>query len=285
MALLMVSKGKYKNSAAIANGILYITRTRKNENRRNELVSYGARGASDNPLEAIQQFKVVQQNFKESNYIGSRIFHETLLLDELDLTLLNYDHKHIHNYAECCAFYYYLRGFQVVFAVHWDQEKKYHIHFVGNAVSYMNGLKWEASYTPTREQHHINCLMWYHRTFIVPQQNIVQPISFDYSLRKTNSCLPEKKKKYYVVAKGRNCGIYEDYTDALNQIERYSNAVWKACTSLEEAYYYLEQNLEYRNYYVISIWGFSKSFAEYHSFMNFLNIFKDKYPLKLSEDV
>lgn len=91
MALLMVSKGAYTNSSAITNSILYITRTRKNENRRNELVSYGARGASDNPVEAIQQFKVVQQKYREPNNIGMRIFHETLHLSETDLALLNYD--------------------------------------------------------------------------------------------------------------------------------------------------------------------------------------------------
>ena len=279
----MVSKGAYTNPSAITNNIGYITRTRKNEDRKNELLCYGTRGVSYNPVEAIQQFKIVQQRYREPNYIGSRVFHETLHLNESDLALLNYDQTHIYNYAESCAYYYYSLGFQIVFAVHWDQEKKYHIHFVGNAVSFVNGLKWKRSYTPTRQQHHIYCLMWYHRTFVNPQSNIVQPISFDYSLRQTATCLQmTEKKKYYVIAKGKNCGIYEDYTDALCQIEHYPNAVWRSCTSLAEAYYYLEQHLDPGESYQISIWGFSRYFEEYHAFMNFLNIFKERYPLKLS---
>ena len=42
MALLMVSPGEYENPQATTNNIKYITRTRENEKRRADLVSYGA---------------------------------------------------------------------------------------------------------------------------------------------------------------------------------------------------------------------------------------------------
>lgn len=113
MALLMVSPGKYENSSATTNNIKYITRTRVNEKRRTDLVSYGARGVSVNPALAIEQFKKVQIHYK-GKYIGKRIFHETLLLDETDLTMLNYDIRHIHAYADRCAYFYYSLGFQVI---------------------------------------------------------------------------------------------------------------------------------------------------------------------------
>ena len=59
MALLMVSHGGYKNQGSITNGIRYITRTRTNEDRKTDLLAYGAVGASRLPEAAIEQFKIV----------------------------------------------------------------------------------------------------------------------------------------------------------------------------------------------------------------------------------
>lgn len=279
MALLMVSPGEYINPQAITNNIKYITRTRVNEKRRGELLSYGARGVSNIPQLAIEEFKRVQQNFRDSKYVGKRIFHETLHLNENDLTLLKYDPKHIYAYAYRCAYYYYCLGFQVMFAVHWNQEKKFHIHFVGNAVSFVNGLKWEAAYKETREEHHKYYLWWYHKTYIEPLNYVIQPISFDYRFNQSTNFATSIEKNYYVVARGEKCGIYEDYYDCLSQTKNYLNALWRVCSSLESAYHYLIHNLEFRNYYEIRIRGFRRWFQEYHSFLNFLNILKDRYYL------
>lgn len=279
MALLMVSPGEYENPQATTNNIKYITRTRENEKRRADLVSYGARGVSVNPILAVEQFKKVQRYYRDSKYIGKRIFHETLLLDEEDLTKLNYDIRHIHAYADRCAYFYYSLGFQVMFAVHWDQEKKFHIHFVGNAVSYMNGHKWVDSYDRIRENHHKYCLWWYHKTYIEPACQITQPISFDYEFQPFTNISAGVEKKYYVVAKGKKCGIYEDYYDCQTQIENYPNALWRVCPSLALAYDYLIQNLEICDCYEIKIRGFSWRFQEYHSFLDFLNRFKNRYDL------
>jgi len=279
MALLMVSPGEYVNPQATTNNIKYITRTRENEKRRADLVSYGARGVSVNPILAIEQFKKVQRHYRGSKYIGKRIFHETLLLNEEDLTRLNYDTRHIHAYAERCAYFYYCFGFQVMFAVHWDQEKKFHIHFVGNAVSYLDGHKWVDSYDHIRENHHIYCLWWYHKTYIEPAYQITQPISFDYGFQPFTNTSAGVEKKYYVVAKGKKCGIYEDYYDCQSQVENYPNASWRVCLSLTLAYDYLIQNLEICDCYEIKIRGFSWWFQEYHSFLDFLNRFKNRYDL------
>lgn len=280
MALLMVSHGKYKNNGAIANAIRYITRTRPNEDRKADLLSFGVVGTSYITEEAIEQFKIVQNKFREPGNIGKRIFHETLQLSEMDLVLLNNDPRHIIAYANRCAYYYYHLGFQVVFAVHWDQEKKYHIHFVGNAVSFLNGRKWQDSYTGVREGHFIYCLMWYHKTHIEPLADFMQPITFEIGLLQSfNVTTPINDKKFYVVARGKKCGIYEDYYDCQSQVENYKNPEWKLCASLDAAYVYLVQELDYRDCYEIRIRGFSRWFWEYHSFLNFLFIFKDRYGL------
>ena len=111
MALLMVSPGAYTNPVAITNNIRYRTRKRKNESRRKDLSSYGIRGVSYNPVETIQQFKMVQRKYREPNYIGTRIFHEILHLRETDLALLNYDPKYIHNYGkEMCLLFTWISG-------------------------------------------------------------------------------------------------------------------------------------------------------------------------------
>lgn len=284
MALLMVSHGGYKNQGSIANGIRYITRTRTNEDRKTDLLAYGAVGASHLPEAAIEQFKIVQKKFRVPGNIGKYIFHETLQLNEGDLILLNNDARHIVAYANRCAYYYYHLGFQVVFAVHWDQDKKYHIHFVGNAVSYIDGHKWQGSYTGIREGQFIYCLNWYSKAFVEPTTNYINPISFEhFPIQQFNNRLTIHNRRFYAVANGKKCGIYEDYYDCQSQIENYKNSKWKQFSSLDAAYVYLLQELDYRDYYEIHIRGFRRWFLEYHSFLNFLNIFKDRYELIFHE--
>lgn len=44
-----------------------------------------------------------------------------------------------------------------------------------------------------------------------------------------------KEKKYYVVFNGRNPGVYDDWTDALEQVEGFEGARYKGYTSAAEA--------------------------------------------------
>lgn len=43
------------------------------------------------------------------------------------------------------------------------------------------------------------------------------------------------KKKYYVVFKGRNPGVYDDWNDALEQVDNFEGASFKSFTSAQEA--------------------------------------------------
>lgn len=47
------------------------------------------------------------------------------------------------------------------------------------------------------------------------------------------------KKKYYAVKVGRNCGIYENWEDAKEQISGFSGAVYKGFPTREEALKYI----------------------------------------------
>lgn len=279
MAFLAVSAGAYRNSQAVTYAIKYITRTREGEDRRNELFAYGAIGASCNPEVAIEQYKIVQKSFRGRS-IGKRVFHETLELNEEEVSLLNNDPRHMFSYANQCAYFYYNLGFQVVFAVHWDQKRKFHIHFVINPVCFWDGHKWHNTFESenVRKAQFTYCLMRYHYTYIKPMANIIQPISISQMERKiSNTMIGKADRKYYVVARGKTCGIYEDYIDCQSQIENYSGALWVVCPSLIAAYNYLMQQLEIRDYYEIRIRGFRRWFPEYHSFLDFLNVLKDRY--------
>lgn len=278
--MLMISGGRYRNRDAIKNNIRYITRTRENENRRAELIYYGFYGAYHIPEIAIEQFEIVQRRLRNPGGIGKKLFHETLLLDEKDLALLNGNQNHIIEYAKMCAYFYFSSGFQVAYAVHWDQEKKYHIHFVGNSVNFSNGHKWHNNYDKEkiREENFKYYLCKYNQMYVNVSNHYIQPVSFGYqmvSMNNTVSC--RRQKTFYAVANGNVCGIFEDIIDSHSSVENYKNSLYKKCLSLSEAYDYFLQYLDWRDHYVIRIWGFSCAFEEYHAFMSFLNTFQTVY--------
>lgn len=157
MAMLMMMRhGSYKNADAIENVIRYITRTRKNEDRRDELIAWGGMGIGyyASPELVIEQFHYVQDVFGISKG-GRKLYHETLNITEKEFEWLGNDYGRIYQAAVKCAELYYMNGYQVVFAIH-DAKKKHglnkgvHIHFVVNAVNFMTGKKWHAN---MRESH------------------------------------------------------------------------------------------------------------------------------------
>ena len=151
LIMLGIGKSSYVNEDAVANVIRYVTRTRKNEDRRDELIAYGGAGVGYylGSEMMIQQFLYVQRNHNIHYRRGRRIYHEVLTIREDELDKLNRD-KHIINRiaAECCMIYYQ-QGHQVVYAAHWDSEKYLHIHFVVNTINFIDGKKW---HTDMRER-------------------------------------------------------------------------------------------------------------------------------------
>lgn len=157
MAMLMMMKwGNYTNPDAIENVIRYITRTRKNEIRRNELIAWGGMGVGcyASPELVIEQFYYVQRVYG-INKNGRMLHHETLNITDKEFDKLGNDYNRVNHVALECAKAYYSNGYQVAFAVH-DARKKeeiniekinkgVHIHFVVNAVNFMTGRKWHTS--------------------------------------------------------------------------------------------------------------------------------------------
>ena len=145
MGLLIMSKyGRYENEDAVENVVRYITRTRPGENRKDELIAYGAMGVSAyaEPEIMIQQMKYVQNFYEIERKKGARIYHEFYRFDEREQSILGNNIVYLQQIALQCCNVYYERGYQVIYAVHYDREKRLHIHFCVNAVSFVNGNKW-----------------------------------------------------------------------------------------------------------------------------------------------
>lgn len=147
--LMQMRRGSYVNKDAVENCVRYITRTRANEYRGNELIAWGGAGVGyyDLPEFVIQQFSGVQKTYGIEGRGGRRLYHETFNLTDAEFEQLGRNYDLVNQIAIKCAEFYYLMGHQVVFAVHHARSNQkgnrgVHIHFVVNAVNFMTGEKW-----------------------------------------------------------------------------------------------------------------------------------------------
>ena len=141
--LIQRTRGTYVNDDAVENVIRYVTRTRPDEDRRNELIFFGGAGVSQELEQMIVQFKYIQRTFRSNANLGKKIVHETFSFHQEEIQELDMDK--LMKFAYRCAFHYYSLGYQVVYAMHYNENQDYHIHFAVNAVNYLNGKKWHSS--------------------------------------------------------------------------------------------------------------------------------------------
>ncbi len=158
----------YTNALAIPNTIRYITRTRPDEDRLNELLLYGSPNVliygKDGIQNAIDEFNTVQRYYHGRWIKGPKVHHEVFRMssDETDFFVKNYDRRRLlDGYALNCSRLYADLGFQVVYAVHLSSGKGMHIHFICNSVSYKDGLKWHFSIGDQRKrENYFNQLLY-----------------------------------------------------------------------------------------------------------------------------
>lgn len=149
--LMMMREGNYTNPDAIENVIRYITRTRRNETRGDELLAWGGMGVGcyASPELMIEQFHYVQMAYG-INENGRMLYHEIFNITDEEFNKLGNDYNRVNLIALECAKVYYSNGYQVAFAIHDDRKKigtnkRVHIHFVVNAVNFSTGRKWHTS--------------------------------------------------------------------------------------------------------------------------------------------
>lgn len=173
--LIPMRRGNYTNKDAVENVIRYVTRTRKNEDRFSELVSFGGMGVTmlSGVEDVIAQFLYVQNVYNIEIRQGKRIYHEVFSLDEQAAFNIKYNMTILDAVAKECCKVYYSAGFQVVYAIHYDPGKKYHIHFIVNSINYKTGLKWHTNFRQNNGRERI------FQDILRQAQCIVKPVIFD----------------------------------------------------------------------------------------------------------
>ncbi len=137
------NRSNYKNIYAVENVLRYILRARLNENRLQDLLAYGGKGIPIclSPNDIINQFLYTQNLYLINSRKGIRIYHELLSFTDWEYERLGYDINLIYQIAMRCCEEYFNNGYQVVFAIHYEVEKKLHIHFAINSIHYKTGKK------------------------------------------------------------------------------------------------------------------------------------------------
>lgn len=145
--LLTMRYGNYTNTNAVSNVIQYVTRTGKRADRADELQGYGGCGIGiyDDSDDIIQQFLYVQNCYGIKNRGGRRMYHEVFCLDDEEFNGIGCSVTILNQIAMECAKIYFNLGHQVVYAIHHDEQKKWHIHFAVNSINFLNGKKWHTS--------------------------------------------------------------------------------------------------------------------------------------------
>lgn len=138
----------YKSKESVEKLIRYVTRTRINEDRADELISYGGAGVTfEYGIEyLISQIKQTQKVFDIANREGRRMIHEVYSFSEYDFYCLGNECSLVDQIARLMCSYYYSKGHEVIYAVHKDDEKFIHIHIVANCIRFTDGKKFDSSY-------------------------------------------------------------------------------------------------------------------------------------------
>lgn len=146
----------YKNDDAVEKVIRYITRTRFLEDRAGELICCGGSGITFRyGMEyIIHQMKQTQDLYNIEDRGGRRLGHEVFSFSDEDFKLvLDSDYRAVEQIAQEVCDYYFSKGFEAVYAVHYDTEKHVHIHVAYNYVSYLDGHKYRSRREDIIEKH------------------------------------------------------------------------------------------------------------------------------------
>ena len=120
MGNLINISGKYSNRDAVDNVIQYITRTRDNEMRLNELRGLGGAGVGIDvgPQMMIDRFKHVQNCHGIGYRGGRRILHEVFSITDREFADMGCDMAAVNRLASELCLEYFRMGFQIT-TTHW----------------------------------------------------------------------------------------------------------------------------------------------------------------------
>lgn len=134
----------YTNKQAVKFVIDDIIRNRENEKYEYQLLGYGAIGVNHflSVEDMIAAFSYVQTAYGIDSRGGRRMYHEVFWFEPDELIKLNWDVRLMWQFAyEVAMEFFYKNGYQVIFAIHYDLGRNYHIHFAVNTINYLTGAK------------------------------------------------------------------------------------------------------------------------------------------------
>lgn len=150
MGKLMRSNKKYEEKDAIKNVINYVTR--HNSRKSNEdLVGYGGHGVSDNdPEKMCAQMQAVENAYGIAKG-KKKIFQTVYSMNQKEVAAMGNNNDAILQFASDCAEHYFRMGYQVVYAVHKNENNDnsgayMHIHFAVCSVSFDEGKMYNESF-------------------------------------------------------------------------------------------------------------------------------------------
>jgi len=149
----------YCNKNAVKYVIDDILRNRPIETETYNLLGYGAWGVNYflSVEDIIATLCYVQKAYDIEHRRGRRIYHEVFWLTPEDLSSLGWNVELMWKFAsEVSCEFFYKNGFQVVFAIHYSLQGKYHIHFAVNTINFCTGMKFN-SFEKDRHAREIIC--------------------------------------------------------------------------------------------------------------------------------
>ena len=83
------------------------------------------------------------------------MYHEVYNLLDDEARSLNFAPNELCQVGFECSQFYFQMGYQTAFAVHYEPDKRYHIHFAINSISYLNGNKFHSNNVDTDCREHV----------------------------------------------------------------------------------------------------------------------------------
>ena len=153
----------YENPDAVEKVIYYITRTNLDPARGKEPPLYvNSFGTPPNDVgEMILNFYTIKKIYNKPG--GRQLYHMIMGFDENEEQLL-YQSGKLYEFADQIAYFFFVRGFQIVYAIH-RNEMNLHIHFAMNSVNYYDGLKYQISFGVPKKTIS-NYFYWILQTYI-----------------------------------------------------------------------------------------------------------------------
>jgi hypothetical protein len=132
---------EYKNIDSAENLIRYITRTRPDEDKKEELLAYGFTYGNQylRPIEdMIKEFEFIHKYYSATHCL---MCHYVIRFSDDNFYKLDSPLQKLCDYGSACCRYLFEMGFQACYAIHDNGEKFPHVHLAINTINYMNGRK------------------------------------------------------------------------------------------------------------------------------------------------